>query len=64
VAIVASAGVHLKSDPPFANFNDTSVRLIHRDTPAAIVDLPAAWSGEYRRWEENIGPNGSPAWSS
>lgn len=37
VAILASAGVHLKSDPPFSPPNDLHHRLIHRD--AATADL-------------------------
>ena len=39
VAILGSSGVHLKSDPPFGNANDTSFRLIRRDTPATHLAL-------------------------
>ena len=35
VAILGSAGVHVKSEPPFHPPNDMVYRLIHRDTPAA-----------------------------
>lgn len=35
VALLPSAGVHLAGEPPFANANDTSVRLLHRRTPLA-----------------------------
>lgn len=35
VAILGSAGVHRKSDPPFNPPNDLSYRLIHRDTATA-----------------------------
>ncbi|MBI3089750.1 MAG: hypothetical protein HYY96_03710 [Candidatus Tectomicrobia bacterium] len=37
VAILGSAGVHLKTDPPFNPPNDMVYRLIHRDTPAAAL---------------------------
>lgn len=35
VAILGSAGVHRKNEPPFGNANDTTLRFIHRETPAS-----------------------------
>ncbi|HVC42109.1 MAG TPA: hypothetical protein VND54_09050 [Candidatus Saccharimonadales bacterium] len=37
VMLVSSAGVHLRSDPPFAPVNDLSFRRIPADTPAALL---------------------------
>ena len=39
VAILGSSGVHRKCDPPFGNANDTSFRLIRRDTPVSDLAL-------------------------
>lgn len=35
VAILGSAGVHRKTDPPFGKANDLTLRLISRSTPAS-----------------------------
>ena len=39
VAVLGSSGVHRKCDPPFGNANDSSFRLIRRDTPATNLTL-------------------------
>jgi D-proline reductase (dithiol) PrdB len=50
IGVFTSAGVHLKGEPPFAETNDLTYRLIDRDVP--LSELGFAHMTAVRPWAE------------